>query len=63
MILPIHVYGDPILRTPTHPVDEITPEIKQLIEDMIETMHGASGLGLAAPQVGRTERLFVIQLL
>lgn len=62
MILPIHIYGSPILQEPTKEVQENTPELQQLIEDMIETMHGASGIGLAAPQVGRTERLFVVDL-
>lgn len=62
MILPIHVYGSPILREETVDVTENTPELQQLIDDMIETMHGASGIGLAAPQVGRSERLFVVDL-
>lgn len=62
MILPIHVYGDEILRTTTQEVDTNSEELQQLIDDMIETMHGAAGIGLAAPQVGRTERLFVIDL-
>ena len=62
MVLPIYVYGEPVLREPTTPVDADSPELQQFIDDMIETMHGASGIGLAAPQVGRTERLFVIDL-
>jgi peptide deformylase len=62
MILPIHVYGHPSLREPTEEVTENTPEIQALIDDMIETMHGASGIGLAAPQVGRRERIFVADL-
>ena len=62
MILPIHVYGSPILHEPTKEVDTNTPELQELIDNMIETMHGASGIGLAAPQVGRTERLFVVDL-
>ena len=62
MILPIRVYGDPVLREQAEDVTEDTPELQQLIDDMIETMHGAAGIGLAAPQVGRTERLFVIDL-
>lgn len=62
MILPIHVYGSPVLREPTVPVEENSPELQQLIDDMVETMHGASGIGLAAPQVGRSERLFVVDL-
>lgn len=62
MILPIHVYGDPILRQPGEDVSEDSEELQQLIDDMIETMLGASGIGLAAPQVGRSLRLFVINL-
>lgn len=62
MILPIHVYGSPVLQQPTVEVQENTPELQELIDNMIETMHGATGIGLAAPQVGRTERLFVVDL-
>jgi len=62
MVLPIYVYGEPILREKTVDVTENTPEVQQLIDDMIETMHGASGIGLAAPQVGRRERIFVVDL-
>lgn len=59
MILPIRVYGDPILRTETEEVTSDSDELQSLIDNMIETMRGAEGVGLAAPQVGRTERLFV----
>jgi peptide deformylase len=62
MILPIYTYGAPILREETVPVERRTPELDQLIADMIETMRGADGIGLAAPQVGRRERLFVVDL-
>ncbi len=62
MILPIYPYGSPILRAETVPVERNSPELQQLLDDMIETMHGASGIGLAAPQVGRSERLFVVDL-
>lgn len=62
MILPIHVYGSPALRQRAEPVEALTPEVQQLIDDMVDTMHAAHGLGLAAPQVGRPERLFVIDL-
>ncbi len=62
MILPIHTFGAPILREETVPVEEVTPDLTQLIADMIETMHHADGIGLAAPQVGRRERLFVVDL-
>ena len=62
MVLPIRIYGDPILREPTEPIASDSPELQELIDDMIETMHAAHGIGLAAPQVGRTERVFVIDL-
>jgi peptide deformylase len=61
-ILPIRVLGDPVLREETRPVDAFTPELQQLIDDMFETMHAAHGVGLAAPQVGRTERLTVMDV-
>ncbi len=61
-LLPIRVLGDPILREETKPVDAFTPELQQLIDDMFETMHAAHGVGLAAPQVGRTERLTVMEV-
>ena len=62
MILPIHVYGSPRLLESTDKVTENTPELQRLIDDLIETMHGAMGIGLAAPQVGRSERVFVVDL-
>jgi len=58
-VRPIVAYGDPILRRPTRPVTEITAEIQQLIDDMVETMYQAPGIGLAANQVGASHRLFV----
>jgi peptide deformylase len=61
-ILDIRVLGDPILRQSTEPVQEITDELRTLVADMFETMHHARGIGLAAPQVGRTERLAVIEI-
>ncbi|HEV8410815.1 MAG TPA: peptide deformylase, partial [Gemmatimonadaceae bacterium] len=56
--------GDPVLREDTKPVkgDAFTPELQQLIDDMFETMHAAHGVGLAAPQVGRSERLTVMDV-
>ncbi len=62
MILPIYTYGQPVLRERTIPIKEDSDELQGLIDDMIETMHNATGVGLAAPQVGRQERLFVIDL-
>lgn len=64
MILPIYTYGADTLREEAVPVDPdmAGDALQQLIDDMIETMHGAHGIGLAAPQVGRRERLFVLDL-
>ncbi|KKX46544.1 MULTISPECIES: peptide deformylase [Sphingobacterium] len=60
MKLPIVAYGDPVLRKVADEIDEDYPNLKQLIADMFETMYAASGVGLAAPQVGLPIRLFVI---
>ena len=59
MILKIIRFPDPILRKKAKAVKRPTPEIAKLIDDMIETMHKAPGVGLAAPQVGRSVRLIV----
>ena len=59
MIYPIVLYGDPVLRQKAKDIDKDT-DLKQLIEDMYETMHAASGIGLAAPQIGKPIRLFVV---
>jgi peptide deformylase len=61
-ILDIRVLGDPVLRKQTTPVEEVTPEIRELISDMFDTMYAAEGIGLAAPQVGRTERIAVMDV-
>ena len=55
-------FGDPALRKVCRPVDEITPRIKTLLDDMIETMRAAEGCGLAAPQVGVLRRIAVIEV-
>jgi len=62
MIRPILKYGDQTLQERALPVGAITPEINRLIEDMIETMYAAPGIGLAAPQVGVGLRIFVIDV-
>jgi peptide deformylase len=62
MIREIVIYGDPILRKKGKPIDQITDEIRTLAEDMIETMHGARGVGLAAQQVGEAMQLTVIDV-
>ncbi len=59
MIYPIVMYGDPVLRQRAKDIPQGT-DIKQLVADMFETMHGASGIGLAAPQIGKSIRLFVV---
>jgi len=56
----VRLLGDPVLRTPAEPVEEITPEIRQLISDMLETMYAEDGVGLAAPQVGLSIRVIVV---
>ena len=61
-ILDIRVLGDPVLRKPTKRVTEVTDELRKLIADMFETMYAAEGIGLAAPQVGRSERLAVVDV-
>ena len=61
MILPICFYGDPVLRKRAEPVVEITEEIRQLVADMIETVYAKDALGLAAPQVGKSLRIFVLR--
>lgn len=60
MILPITAYGHPVLKKVAADIDQDYPELDQLISDMFETMYAASGIGLAAPQVNRSIRLFII---
>jgi peptide deformylase len=62
MIRPILKYGDEILHAPAAAVTTITADIDQLIEDMVETMYAAPGIGLAATQVGVPLRIFVVDL-
>ena len=61
-VLDIRVLGDPILREETSPVEQITDALRMLAKDMFDTMYLAKGIGLAAPQVGRSERLAVIDV-
>lgn len=58
-ILPILIYGEPVLHEPAEPVGAITDEIRTLVADLFETMDAAPGVGLAGPQVGVGKRLFV----
>jgi peptide deformylase len=62
MIRPILKYGDSALHEPAKAVEALTPDIDRLIEDMLETMYAAPGIGLAAPQVGVALRIFVVDL-
>ncbi len=61
-LLDIRVLGDPVLRRATTPVTAVTTELHRLADDMFETMHAAKGIGLAAPQVGRSERMAVVEI-
>ena len=60
MILPIVAYGDPVLRKVGVAIDSDYPNLKELIVNMRETMYKASGVGLAAPQIGKAIRLFLV---
>jgi peptide deformylase len=60
MILPIVPYGDPLLKKKAQPIDASFPGFKGLIADMYETMYAAQGVGLAAPQVGHSIRVFIV---
>lgn len=62
MILPIVLYGDPVLRTKGKPVTEVTEEVRRLAADMLETMYDARGVGLAAQQVGVAVQLAVVDV-
>ena len=55
-------YGHPALRKENAPVEELTAEVKTLVQDMLDTLHKAKGLGLAAPQVGVNLRIFIVDL-
>lgn len=61
-LLDIYVLGAPILREETRPVADVGAEFQKLVDDMFETMYAAKGIGLAAPQVGRTERVAVVDV-
>lgn len=60
MVLPIVIYGDPVLRKVGEKIDKDYPALQQLIKDMFDTMYNANGVGLAAPQVGKAIRLFIV---
>jgi peptide deformylase len=58
--LPIYAYGHPVLRKETEEIDENYPELEKLLKDMFETMYYSKGMGLAAPQIGLSIRLFLV---
>lgn len=60
MILPIVAYGDPVLKREADEIEENYPHLQELIDNMYETMYNAEGVGLAAPQIGKSIRLFVV---
>lgn len=62
MILPIYIYGQPVLRKEAEDITADYPDLKQLISDMWDTLASSEGIGLAAPQIGKSIRLVVIDL-
>lgn len=62
MIYPIVKYGDPVLEKPAAPIAVFDDELKRLVEDMFESMYAAHGVGLAAPQIGISKRLAVVDV-
>lgn len=62
MIYPIQTYGKPILRKETEEIGTIDDSIREIVSNMFETMYAAEGIGLAAPQIGQSIRLFVVDL-
>ena len=62
MVLPIYLYDHPVLRQKAEPIEEITPEIRQLAQNMLQTMYAANGIGLAANQVGVPRQLIVVDI-
>lgn len=61
-VLPIYVVPQPVLKKSAAVVEGITPEIRQLVDDMVDTMYAARGIGLAAPQVGVSQRVVVMDV-
>ena len=60
MKLPVYLYGHPVLRNISQPVKADYPDLKMLVANMFETMYASEGVGLAAPQIGRNDRIVVI---
>ncbi|MCB0524317.1 MAG: peptide deformylase [Saprospiraceae bacterium] len=63
MLLPIYAYGQPVLKKVAEPITPDYPDLKELIDNMWQTMYNADGVGLAAPQIGLSVRLFVVDTL
>jgi len=61
-VLPIRIYPDDVLRQRCPPVERFDDDLRRLVDDMVETMHAAPGVGLAAPQVGVVQRVMVVDL-
>ncbi|MGQ0723345.1 MAG: peptide deformylase [Candidatus Eiseniibacteriota bacterium] len=59
-VRPIRIYGDPVLREKARPVERVDAEVRRLAEDLLETLADAEGVGLAAPQVGASQRIIVV---
>jgi peptide deformylase len=62
MIYPIVKYGDPVLEKPAEPITEFNDDLRKLTDDMFESMYAAHGVGLAAPQIGISKRIVVIDV-
>lgn len=60
MVLPVYLYGHPVLRAEAEDIDQNYPDLQKLIKDMFETMYHTEGIGLAAPQIGKSIALIVI---
>ena len=58
----IRILGDPVLREPAVPIEEVDEDVRRLVRDMLETMYHAQGIGLAAPQIGISQRVIVVDL-
>jgi peptide deformylase len=61
-VFPIRTFGDPVLNTIAQPVETFDSALQRLVEDMLETMYAAPGVGLAAPQIGISKRVFVYDI-
>jgi peptide deformylase len=62
MIRPILKYGDRVLHERARPVDTVTPDVERIVDDLVDTMYAAPGVGLAAPQIGMSLRIFVVDI-